>query len=340
MPQKHDQAAPFRERILNDNVTNSQALDHASLGLLFPASYLTEQDDLAPPKLDDIKYFEDQLGVGRLGRPPTSTWLWIAGRPVPPRALHHQLLLGREIVIVEQMDLHLVWTSGRMFLKPLPRYLLEPSFWTTYLTCAHDEPCTRTTQSPCAHRRLWRCALGFLFSYAALVRYESDFQIAQEKRLIPIQARWQSWRRLVAELDTEHIYGDIDPRYVYGELRLSRLNKIQYLHWGGAFRGYLNLWQSYGDFLSDNFTWVASAAVFVAIVLTAMQVGLGTDRLQENGAFQSASYGFTVFSIVGLAVAVGLIFCAFLYAFIVNLVATIKYGKRRFLHVRGAPGAA
>jgi hypothetical protein len=44
---------------------------------------------------------------------------------------------------------------------------------------------------------------------------------------------------------------------------------------------------------------VATAIIFAAFVLTAMQVGLATDKLRENADFQRASYGFTVFSLVG-----------------------------------------
>ncbi|KAI6777759.1 uncharacterized protein J7T54_000564 [Emericellopsis cladophorae] len=31
-------------------------------------------------------------------------WLWIAGRPMPPRPLHHQRLLNREIVMKMMMN--------------------------------------------------------------------------------------------------------------------------------------------------------------------------------------------------------------------------------------------
>ncbi|KAM3533679.1 hypothetical protein MY4038_002994 [Beauveria bassiana] len=39
------------------------------------------------------------------------------GSAVVATCPHHQLLLGREVV-TEQMDMHLVWTAGRMFFKP------------------------------------------------------------------------------------------------------------------------------------------------------------------------------------------------------------------------------
>ncbi|KFA54456.1 hypothetical protein S40293_10222 [Stachybotrys chartarum IBT 40293] len=72
--------------------------------------------------------------------------------------------------------MHLIWTTSRIFLKPIPRFLLEPCFWTEYLYCGHEyERCG-----------LRKCALSFLFSYAALLSYESDFRIAEEKRLLPL----------------------------------------------------------------------------------------------------------------------------------------------------------
>ncbi|KAI0110406.1 hypothetical protein GGR51DRAFT_547660 [Nemania sp. FL0031] len=328
----------FLLRLGNDGNSNASKCDTTRFDSLLPASHQTEKDDLAPPTLDETdetgKYLEKELGVGRLGQPPFPKWLWIAGRPVPPRALHYQLVLGREVFLVEQMDLHLVWTSGRMFLKPIPRYLLEPDFWTAFLTCQPDCSCTQTTNDICNRQKLRRCALGFLFSYAALIRHESDFLLAREKHLIPREAQWPGWRQLVVELKTEHIYGQIDERYIYGELRLSRLNKIQYLHFSSTFRGYLPPWRRYGDFFHDNFTWLASVTVYIAIVLTAMQVGLATDALMKNRAFQAVSYGFTVFSIIGPLAAVGLIICAFFYIFLSNWFATMNYRRRRVPHVR------
>lgn len=65
-------------------------------------------------------------------------------------------------------------------------------------------------------------ALGFLFSYAAPISHESDFRIAQERHLLPLEVLCPSWRMFVEQLDVEHIYPDIDPRFYHGKLRLSR----------------------------------------------------------------------------------------------------------------------
>ncbi|KAH8768403.1 hypothetical protein F5883DRAFT_554515 [Diaporthe sp. PMI_573] len=143
---------------------------------------------------------------------------------MPPRPLHYQLVVGREVFVTEQMDMHLVWTTGRIFLKPIPRFLLEPRFWTEYLS-ADEDVGSQNTAWEC-ERGLRKRALGFLFSYAALISHESDFLVAKDKHLLPREVNWSGWRAFVEELDTEHIYPDVDPRFYYGELRLGRLNKI------------------------------------------------------------------------------------------------------------------
>jgi hypothetical protein len=271
--------------------------------------------------------------------------MWIVGRPSPPRPLHYQLLLSRDIYITEQIDMHLVWTTGRIFLKPIPRFLLEPRFWASYL--ASPEPCScfrkdghikSTSASTGGGQRdiksvsrctggLRTCALGFLFSYAALITHESDFKIAQEKNLLSKEVKWTAWISLVKQLNTKKIYDKIDDRFKYGELRLSRLNKIY--RCSLLLHGYMTHWNQYGSFLRDNFTWLAASTVYIAIVLTAMQVGLAIDRLNGNDSFVSASYGFTIFSILGPLVAAGLIIVAMLFLFINNFWATWTFWNKR-----------
>ncbi|RYP03604.1 hypothetical protein DL764_005034 [Monosporascus ibericus] len=318
MERQRTQVPPFSVRLLdgdaNDHPDASQR-GNEQLRSLLPASYRTgpHQDNLTPPRLDDMTFIEKELDVGRLNK--LSTWLWVAGRPMPPRPLHYQLVLGRDIIVMEQMDLYLVWTTGRLFLKPIPRFLLEPRVWSEYLSCRPGCICSQAVgekgyEPCCPYRKARKCALGFFLSYAALICYESDFLIAQEKHLLVREIKWIAWRTLVEELDPEHIYDKIDTRFIYGELRLSRLNKIWRLWQGLSVRGYMSHWHAYGDFFHDQFTWLASATVYIAIVLTAMQVGLATEALAEDRTFQAASYGFTVFSILAPLAALGFIAAA------------------------------
>ncbi|KAJ5501988.1 hypothetical protein N7463_004862 [Penicillium fimorum] len=242
---------PFLVEPLNRDDTSTP--NDYPLCPLFPASYRTTSNDLAASTKDIDACVQKELNLHRLQI--IFSRLWIVGRPIPPRPLHHQLLLSRDIFITEQMDMHLVWTSGRIFTKPIPRFLM-PRFWTDHLSClpccicprrqASSVSVTPVNECVCDRPRLWKLALGFLFSYAALVSHESDFAIAQEKKLI------------------------------LTELRLSRLKKIYRLTPSSFLHGYMSRWNRYGDFFQDNLGWLAAATVYIALVLTAMQVGLAT----------------------------------------------------------------
>lgn len=89
-------------------------------------------------------------------------------------------------------------------------------------------------------------------------------------------------------------------------------------------------WHQYGTYFQENFAWLTSATVYIAVVLTAMQVGLATKSPADNDGFQSASYGFTVFSILGPLLETGLILFAFFYIFVINWVKTLVYKRREF----------
>ncbi|KAI9167990.1 hypothetical protein HJFPF1_04134 [Paramyrothecium foliicola] len=245
--------------------------------------------------------------------------LWVAGRPMPPRPLHYQRgRLQRELVITERLDTHLVWGDGGIFVKPLPRYLLEPRFWEQHLQCPPSLPCA-TRLSPLSMDEItYRCgkrrerALGFLFSYTGLVVHESDFLIAKENNLLPQKLEWQAWRRVARDvLRTKDIYSSIHPRFHYGELKLSRLNKI-YMFRKSPFKRFLG---PLGNPLHASFATLASSTVYLALVLTAMQVGLATTRLRDNTAFQAVSYGFTVFSILGPLIYAVLLLSTYIFAF-------------------------
>jgi len=334
---------PFTQLLSRSNVLPQNEVEPVEdhLSSLFPACKRTKEDNLEAPdfsqgpnsadilahqrlRADVHSWVDSELDLHRLAA--IHSWLWVAGRPMPPRPLHHQRLLGREIIITERSDLHLLWKNDRMFIKPLPRFLLDVTFWENYLLC-QAVSCSPDNLCDCYVRR--KRALGFLFSYAGLIIHQSDFHIARDAHLLPEEVTWPAWRRLVRELlSTLPIYRQIDPRFHYGELRLSRINKIYFL-WQTPLRGYMSHWHQYGSFLHDNFAVLASSTVYIAVVLTAMQVGLATEKLQNNTAFQLASYGFTVFSIIGPLVVTGMVILALCYMFINNLIATLRYREAR-----------
>ncbi len=257
--------------------------------------------DLKTPKLDHIHHH-----------------LWLAGLPRCARSLHRQKLLGRKILITEDTNEHLVWVEERFFVKPLPSYLLSFDFWRDNL---------------CAQEDLHKSACGLLLSYAWLVCHESDFRIATESGLLPNGIEWQQWTTLVADflsgLDL-HSLKNVSDRYKYGELRLTRLNKIYRLlvlspkH---LVYGYMSASTWYKSFFSRNFAWLLAVFAYLTIILSALQVGLATSFLQGNETFQSASYGFAIASAVAVAGSVFAIFLIWLFLFTYHLFSAWRYDK-------------
>jgi len=105
-----------------------------------------------------------------------------------------------------------------------------------------------------------------------------------------------------------------------------------------VFRPYHTVWQNYTCYFRDNLGWLAAATVYIAVVLSAMQVGLGTDRLANNNAFQAASYGFSVFAILGPIGAACLLIVALLFKVIRNWIFAVASNREaRRKHTAGVP---
>lgn len=292
-----------------------------------PATYRTHGDSLTVPSSTDLIFLQRELLVRRIDN--VRNWLWVCGRPMPARPLHHQLLIERDIAITENPELHLVWGNRRIYLKPIPEWLLSPQFWEKLQAGSRYDG---AIGSDGEISELIRCARGFLFSYCALITYRSDFNIAVDKGLLPPGVTWAYWKQLSSQLQESHSYKLVNPRYWYGELRLSRLNKIYMYGLGQLLRGYSSVggYAVYNDLLRDNFAVLAGLLGYVALVLTAMQVGLGVERLQTNGSFQNISYGFTVFAIIAPLASTGFIVTSTVFLFWGHWLATRHYQHSRF----------
>lgn len=312
---------PFTVRILERDflgTTSSSAKEDFTN--LLPASARFNDDIVTPTS--DPNFLERELSVSRLT--DVQEYLWMCGRLMPPRQLHHQRLISRDIIISEQAELHMVWWRNRIFLKPMPKYLLDPSFWAANISdTAHLDD---TTQG-----NLDASARGFLFSYTALIAYKSDFRIAKEYGLLPEEVTWEGWKAFAAEVLENHRYDRVNPRYWYGELRLSRLNKIYAFRKGYLLRGYSRVASHtvYGDLIRDNFSVLAGILAYVVIALTAMQVGLGVDGLVEEQAFQNASYFLTVFALIVPLIGAIFIFLLVFVMIVSNWRVTKTFESRR-----------
>lgn len=284
---------------------------------LLPTRFLNKHNKLERTLLDIQTFIKEDLNLNRLNH--IHGWLWLVGRPEAGRPLHRQLMRKRVIVVTEQMDLHLTWNDSCLYIKPLPAHMLCTEFWKDYL---------------CEDSSLYENACGFLLSYSWLICYNSDFLIAtngyQAPCLLPSTIDWPKWQSFVGEflnaLDSEDSNIKINRRYEYGELRLARLNFIYryaplwwYRH---LFRGYYYGYHEYSSFFSRNFAWLIIAFAYMTVVLSAMQVALGVDGFKDDPRLKSASYGFSVFSMVLVVTVLVVVNLLFVTLFIYNLIAT------------------
>ncbi|RAH49346.1 uncharacterized protein BO95DRAFT_439614 [Aspergillus brunneoviolaceus CBS 621.78] len=209
--------------------------------------------------------------------------------------------------------------ESRIFLKPVPRYLLDDQFWDRHIR----------------HEALHSAASGSLLSYTWLISHPSDLQIAHELKLIPATVRWQAWTVFVEDL-LSHVdfkgYANVNKRYRYGELRLFRLStiyRLTHLSLESLLGGYLSMYDQYAVFFREKLAWSLVAFLYVSTLLAAFQLCLATDQFQGNQNMQNASVVFGVFSIFLPAVVAGLACVAFVLIYILHFMQAVEFGKRR-----------
>ncbi|KAF1968884.1 hypothetical protein BU23DRAFT_582986 [Bimuria novae-zelandiae CBS 107.79] len=281
-------------------------------GVLHPAITF-EGEKVLRPNRDPYTYLVKELKTPRLNA--IYQHLWLAGLPNAARPLHRQGLLGRSIVITEDPDEHIVWFETYIFIKPLPDFLFDWNFWNNNL---------------CSDQELHEAACGLLLSYSWLVRHKSDLDVAKESGLLSKDMEWSKWVEFLdAFLDNINCdtLSGVNRRYKYGELRLSRLNAIYRLapptySLRNLVRGYRNRSTWYRAFFERHFKWMLAVFAILSVILSALQVGLATTVLQGNGRFQSASYGFTIASLVAVVASVIVVCFVWLGLFCYHLFAT------------------
>ncbi len=353
---------PFSVNILWPAGDGHQRLPPPLLDSLLPGVYRDEGDrehptvpHLSTPSLTSSAYLTSELRLGRLDGFSHHRF-WLLGAPALPQPLHDCAHRGRTICVTERMDRHLAlglastnrgggFKHDLLYLKPLPRLLLDTRFWSEVLSCecrredgsdadksaagvggrllqiaqatkpgstpslSSSPPASSSlrshgsgtsSRSVCDKQHLWDCALGFLFSYIALVANESDFRIAQEHGLLPAEVSWAGWRILARQVaqSPDIVARRFHQRFLYGELRLHRLRELSQLKRGSLLPVLVGRLDRSARFFQNNVRWLASLVAYIAIVLTALQTGLTTDGLSTNGIFQKFALVFTVFSLI------------------------------------------
>lgn len=229
--------------------------------------------------------------------------------------LHELVLKGRNIVITENPELHLTWSNNRVFLKPIPRYMLSHAFWTAYLIPGTDS--SKKLDDQLTVNALVKAALGFMRTYYYLIRHESDLRIAKESHLLSFDED---------DITIESFYGfisgfgnvqdrEVSPRYTsYGTLGLSRLN-----FWAKIFLHRFQFYQvdrQYSDYFARFYAPILFVFGILTVALSAMQVSLQAEDVQHIGntkwvALPSVSFWFSILTLVcicGIGLTISFVF--------------------------------
>ncbi|PWY83620.1 hypothetical protein BO70DRAFT_428881 [Aspergillus heteromorphus CBS 117.55] len=226
--------------------------------------------------------------------------LWLVGTRKSNHVypLHRQIVRGREIILAEDPGLHLLWYYDKIYIKPIPKYLLNHAVWQVYLSGQSQES-----------RDLRSAALGFMRTYAWLIQSEHDFEIARAKGLIPSDiSGMDGYTDFIYFIDHfRHVpNSEVNLRYrQYGQLRLSRLNIWTKLYLWRMF--YYKVDGQYGAYFArftPPFLFIFGS---VSVALSGMCVVLAVDdgfNKVPNHAFAAVSNWF---SIVCLAIVAGVL---------------------------------
>lgn len=242
--------------------------------------------------LDTIKFLGEEFWADDLEKIAPRLWIMSTPSSTNINPLHRQRVKGREIIVTEEPRLHLVWFYDRIFIKPLPKYLLSYALWETFLVNEGGPLVCRD--------ELRRATLGFLRTYRYLIQHESDFTIAKQEHLslIPKNVEWEEFCEFISALDKVED-SDVSKRYCYGELRLSRLNLYAPLLMGNSH--YENLHGQYGDYFARMYGPILFVFAVVSTVLNSMQVDLAVEQTPAThwASIWLAFHWFSVLSLLG-----------------------------------------
>ncbi|KAF1828122.1 hypothetical protein BDW02DRAFT_575134 [Decorospora gaudefroyi] len=298
----------------NQLVRDLEPQPGASQSTSLPGQPSISLNDLSLTK----KFLEYDLWSDDLERIAPRLWIMTTTSSANVNPLHRQRVKGREIVVTEDARLHLVWIHDRIFIKPIPRYLLSHVFWETYLD---RQPGSLNDE----RSNLRKAAAGFLRTYRYLVQHESDFHVAQQDnlRLIPKDVDWATFCRFTSDL--HHIDDSaVSGRYCFGELRLTRLNLyapllLRKFH-------FEQVHGQYGDYFARFYGPVLFVFAVVSTILNSMQVALAADQpLAVHWVpVWHVSRWFSVVSLVATAVIAVCFVVLWLWMFLDEWVYTVR----------------
>lgn len=200
-----------------------------------------------------------------------ASYLWTLSTPSSSNIspLHKQAIIGRTVCLTLEARLHLLWANGRMFVKPLPHYMLSTAFWENFLIPGKPDTSSEAVSA-------FASALGFLRTYTFLIQCPQDLAIAQQEhlQLVPKSISWEQWSNFamhICNIDDK----DVSGRYLYGEIRLSRLNLLAPLILQTSYYKYMH--KQHFDRFVRLFAPFLFVFAIMATVLSAMQVAASTN---------------------------------------------------------------
>lgn len=193
--------------------------------------------------------------------------------------LHHQKAHGRDIILNEHPGLHLVWYYDRIFIKPIPAYMYSRAFW-DYISDADP--------------KVYQASLGFIRSYYYIIQFETDFEKACEIGLIPKKPTppapatpggdatpkhptYEEFCAFMGSFVTDIKDTDVNYRFGYGELRLTRINKTTLFF--KRKMAYFHMLPQWGSYLQHLLTPIITVFAILTVILNAMQVTLAAHEV-------------------------------------------------------------
>ena len=271
-----------------------------------------------------IQHSQQELLTPKLNTMAPRLWLVATQSSASISPLHHQIVRGRAIVRTENPELHLVWISDRVFVKPLPPFLLSHSFWKVVFEEATGPPLLSADRE-----LLYRSAVGYVRTYCHLIKHESDFEIAVQNHLVPLNITFEAFCGFIKDF-RQVPDSAVSARYRYGDLRLTRLNL-----WSKVFLRKFKFEEvagQYSEYFFPLFQPLLFAFGTFSVLLSAMQVDLGVEQLQGVDSawqtFSGVSRWFAIITIIIVAFAVAVLIGVVLFMGLSELIYALSHYKR------------
>lgn len=276
-------SAPFEAAYQLNHELHFDHVSHTDTLPGYPRLFLKEETKV-------IAFLRLQLFPVELEKMARKLWCMSKHDRASISPLHRQQVKKRKIVITGDPKLHLVWYHDRIFIKPMPKYLMSYTVWKNLLSC--------NAQTRKARREARQAALDFIRTYYHLLQHESDLRMAKKIGLIPERVTWE---RFCAFSNHSDIIEDCSVlgRYEYGEIRLTRHNFYALLLLRK--RHFQRIETQYSSYFARFYGPILFAIGIASVALNAMQVDLSVEQIDKLPAWTSFQEFSRVFAVIALA---------------------------------------